>query len=292
MADKGRAAEATMNGDTEVRRLDLADLAAVREFAGFLTHPVDVLINNAGISVPPLTRTADGFESQSGTNHLGHFALTNLLLPQVLDRVVTVGSPVHLIGRPDFTDLNWHRRHYRAYGAYAQSKLANHLSAHELQRRLTAAGSPVISVVTHPGIATTNLMDVEGHRSRRRLDKFFIQSVAQSAEAGALPILHAATADIPGDSYIGPSRMRRMRGLPHPASVRPRPAACRTRDACGRSRRGSPAPVSRSGAARRARAHDDDPVQHAPTTQAMRCVVSGRPHSGAQPQPQRPGPLS
>lgn len=214
---KGRAAAAAMNGDTEVRRLDLADLTSVRAFAESLTDPIDVLINNAGISVPPLTRTADGFESQFGTNHLGHFALTNLLLPQVRDRVVTVGSLVHLIGRIDFTDLNWHRRTYRPYGAYGQSKLANHLSAHELQRRLTAAGSPVISVVAHPGIATTNLMNVEGQGFRRRLEKSLIQSVAQSAEAGAMPILFAATADISDDSYIGPSRMMGMRGAPAPA---------------------------------------------------------------------------
>jgi NAD(P)-dependent dehydrogenase (short-subunit alcohol dehydrogenase family) len=108
--EKGHSAAAAMDGDTEVRRLDLADLSSVRAFAESFTEPIDVLINNAGISIPPLERTADGFESQFGTNHLGHFALTNLLLPQVRGRVVTVGSLVHLIGRIDFTDLNWHRR--------------------------------------------------------------------------------------------------------------------------------------------------------------------------------------
>lgn len=215
--DKGLAAAATMTGSTEVRRLDLADLSSVREFAGSFTEPVDVLINNAGISVPPLTRTVDGFESQLGTNHLGHFALTNLLLPQVSGRIVTVGSLVHLIGRIDFTDLNWNHRKYRPYGAYGQSKLANHLSAHELQRRLTAAGSTVTSVVAHPGIATTNLMNVEGRGLRHRIEKLLVQSVAHAAEAGALPSLYAATADIAGDSYIGPSRMMGMRGAPAPA---------------------------------------------------------------------------
>ncbi|MCP2285515.1 Short-chain dehydrogenase [Promicromonospora umidemergens] len=215
--DKGLAAAATMAGSLEVRRLDLADLSSVREFAGSFTEPIDVLINNAGISIPPLTRTVDGFESQLGTNHLGHFALTNLLLPQVSGRIVTVGSLVHLVGRIDFADLNWTDRKYRPYGAYGQSKLANHLSAHELQRRLTAAGSSVISVVAHPGIATTNLMDVEGRGLRHRIEKFFVQSVAHAAEAGALPSLYAATADVAGDSYIGPSRMMGMRGAPAPA---------------------------------------------------------------------------
>jgi NAD(P)-dependent dehydrogenase (short-subunit alcohol dehydrogenase family) len=215
--DKGLAAAATMAGSIEVRRLDLADLSSVREFAGSFTEPIDVLINNAGISIPPLSRTVDGFESQLGTNHLGHFALTNLLLPQVSGRIVTVGSLAHLIGRIDFDDLNWNDRKYRPYGAYGQSKLANHLSAHELQRRLTAAGSSVISVVAHPGIATTDLMNVEGRGLRHRIEKFFVQSVAHTAEAGALPSLYAATADVAGDSYIGPSRMLGMRGAPAPA---------------------------------------------------------------------------
>lgn len=212
--EKGRVAAAAMGGDTEVRRLDLADLSSIRAFAEGLTDPIDVLINNAGISIPPLERTVDGFESQFGTNHLGHFALTNLLLLQVRDRVVTVGSLAHLIGKIDFTDLNWRTRKYRPYAAYGQSKLANHLSALELQRRLTALGSPVRSVVAHPGIATTNLMNVEGKGLRHRVEKFFIQSFAHSAEAGALPSLYAATADIPGDSYVGPSRLMGMRGSP------------------------------------------------------------------------------
>ncbi|WP_235346045.1 SDR family NAD(P)-dependent oxidoreductase [Brevibacterium sp. UCMA 11754] len=183
-----------------MRRLDLADLSSVRGFAERFTDPIDVLINNAGISIPPLVRAVDGFESQFGTNHLGHFGLTNLLLPQVRDRIVTVGSLAHLTGKIDFTDLNWRTRNYKPYAAYGQSKLANHLSAHELQRQLTARGSPVKSVAAHPGIATTNLMNAEGQSLRHRFEKLFIQSFAHSAEAGALPILYAATADIPGDS--------------------------------------------------------------------------------------------
>ncbi|RCV52902.1 oxidoreductase [Marinitenerispora sediminis] len=215
--EKGHAAAATMDGDTEVRRLDLADLSSVRAFAESLTEPIDVLINNAGISIPPLERTADGFESQFGTNHLGHFALTNLLLPQVRDRVVIIGSLAHLIGRIDFTDLNWHRRRYRPYPAYGQSKLANHLTAHELQRRLSSVGSSVISVVAHPGIATTNLMNVEGRGLRYRIERSVIHTIAQPAEAGALPSIYAAVAEIPGGSSIGPSRLMGLRGAPAPA---------------------------------------------------------------------------
>lgn len=223
--EKGRAAAITMDGSVRVRRLDLADLSSVHAFAESFPEPIDVLINNAGISIPPLRRTVDGFESQFGTNHLGHFALTNLLLPQVRHRVVTVGSLVHLIGRVDLTDLNWQRRQYRPYGAYGQSKLANHLFAHELHRRLTEVGSPVISVVAHPGIASTNLMNVERAGLRQRLEKALVQLIAQPAEAGALPTLYAATADVPSDSYIGPRHLMGLRGAPAPAQ-----RAAKTRD--------------------------------------------------------------
>lgn len=122
---KGRDAAAGMTGHVEVRRLDLADLSSIRAFAEDFTGPVDVLVNNAGVMIPPHTRTADGFELQLGTNHLGHFALTALLLPRVRQRVVTVSSSAHKLGSIDFDDLNWERRPYRAMAAYAQSKLAN-----------------------------------------------------------------------------------------------------------------------------------------------------------------------
>jgi NAD(P)-dependent dehydrogenase (short-subunit alcohol dehydrogenase family) len=201
--DKGAEAAATMTGEVEVRRLDLADLASVREFAAEFTEPVDVLINNAGVMVPPLTRTADGFELQFGTNHLGHFALTNLLLPQIRQRVVTVSSNGHRAGEIDFDDLNWERRPYRAMGAYAQSKLANLLFTSELQRRLTQAGSPVIATAAHPGLAATNLMRPQG-RPLARLAELALTPLAQSDDAGALPTLYAAVRDVPGDSYAGP----------------------------------------------------------------------------------------
>ncbi|MBT3161351.1 SDR family NAD(P)-dependent oxidoreductase [Streptomyces sp. CHA1] len=213
--EKGEAAAATMAGPVQVRALDLADLSSVRAFAGETSGPVDLLVNNAGLSLGPLSRTADGFELQFGTNHLGHFALTNLLLPRIRGRVVTVASLGHRIGSLDFTDLQWERKPYRPNAAYAQSKLANLLFAAELQRRLTRAGSPVISTAAHPGISSTNLMRAERKPSfGLRFEKFLVGLVAQSAEEGALPTLYAATADLPGDSYAGPDRLWGMRGAP------------------------------------------------------------------------------
>ncbi|USX52541.1 oxidoreductase [Lentzea sp. HUAS12] len=211
--DKGAEAAATMTGEVEVRRLDLADLASVRSFAEELTEPVDVLVNNAGVMVPPLTRTADGFELQFGTNHLGHFALTNLLLPRIRERVVTVSSTGHRAGEIDFDDLNWERRSYRPMAAYAQSKLANLLFTSELQRRLARAGSPVIAMAAHPGLAATNLMRPEGRPLARIVEKA-VAPFAQSDDAGALPTLFAATQDVPGDSYAGPGGFLEGRGAP------------------------------------------------------------------------------
>ena len=147
--EKGEAVARELRGSTEVRRLDVADLASVRSFAEE-TGPVDVLINNAGVMAVPFARTTDGFESQLATNHLGHFALTNLLLPKLTDRVVVVGSAAHKSGHIDLDDLNWERRPYRAYPAYAQSKLANLLFLAELQRRLTAHGSTLRATAAHP----------------------------------------------------------------------------------------------------------------------------------------------
>lgn len=153
---KGDEAAATMAGDVEVRKLDLQDLASVRAFADTVDS-VDVLVNNAGIMAVPYAQTADGFESQIGTNHLGHFALTNLLLPRITDRVVTVSSQMHVLGRINLKDLNWKSRPYFAWPAYGQSKLANLLFTKELQRRLDAAGSSVKAHSAHPGYSATNL---------------------------------------------------------------------------------------------------------------------------------------
>ncbi|MEU4746904.1 oxidoreductase, partial [Actinosynnema sp. NPDC023658] len=214
--DKGREAAAAMTGHVEVRRLDLADLASVRAFAADLTGPVDVLVNNAGIMIPPLSRTADGFESQFGTNHLGHFALTNLLLPRIRQRVVTVSSNAHRVGSIDFDDLQWERKPYRAMRAYAQSKLANLLFTSELQRRLDEVGSPVVATAAHPGMAATNLLKPDGGRVRRLVQEKVTGLLAQSDDDGALPTLYAAVADVPGDSYVGPGGVLHSRGAPKP----------------------------------------------------------------------------
>jgi NAD(P)-dependent dehydrogenase (short-subunit alcohol dehydrogenase family) len=210
--DRGEQAAATMPGETEVRRLDLASLASVRQFAAAWDGPIDLLINNAGVMAPPLTRTAEGFELQFGTNHLGHFALTNLLLEHVTGRVVTVSSTGHRMGSIDLDDLNWERKPYKAWRAYGQSKLANLLFTSELQRRLIAAGSAVLATAAHPGYAATNL---QFHSQRRALDLIGAignRLVAQDERGGALPTLYAATADIPGDSFAGPGGFMEQRG--------------------------------------------------------------------------------
>jgi NAD(P)-dependent dehydrogenase (short-subunit alcohol dehydrogenase family) len=212
--EKGERAAATIDGDTEVRELDLTDLASVRAFAGGWTGDIDVLVNNAGVMAVPEGRTKDGFELQIGTNHLGHFALTNLLLPHVTDRVVTIASGAHRMGRIDLDDLNWERRRYDRWRAYGQSKLANLLFTSELQRRLAASGSEVRAVAAHPGWSATNL---QGH-TQNRLQSAFMwignRVLAQSDTAGAQPTVYAATEDIPGDSYVGPNGVQEMRGTP------------------------------------------------------------------------------
>jgi NAD(P)-dependent dehydrogenase (short-subunit alcohol dehydrogenase family) len=211
---KGRAAAAAMPGETEVRQLDLASLASVREFVAAWDGELDLLINNAGVMAPPLGRTADGFELQFGTNHLGHFALTNLLLEHITGRVVTVASGAHRMGSIDFDDLNWERKSYSAWRAYGQSKLANLLFTAELQRRLEAAGSPVLATAAHPGYAATNL---QFHSGRRALDLLSVvgnRLIAQDEDAGALPTLYAAVADVPGGSFAGPDGLMEMRGKP------------------------------------------------------------------------------
>jgi len=212
--ERGVRAAESIEGDVTVRQLDLADLASVRAFADGWTGDLDVLVNNAGIMMVPAGRTADGFELQFGTNHLGHFALTNLLLPHVTDRVVTVSSGLHRSGVIDLDDLNWQRRAYNATGAYGQSKLANLLFTLELQRRLTAAGSPVRALAVHPGYSATNLQGRTGNRIADGGMRLANVVIAQSDARGALPTLAAATRDLPGGSYLGPDGFREMRGYP------------------------------------------------------------------------------
>jgi NAD(P)-dependent dehydrogenase (short-subunit alcohol dehydrogenase family) len=200
---KGKAAARDMKGRVEVRSLDLQDLASVRRFADGV-DTVDVLVNNAGIMAVPRAVTADGFESQIGTNHLGHFALTNLLLPKVTDRVVTVSSLMHWMGYISLRDLNWTSRPYSAWVAYGQSKLANLMFTSELQRRLEAAGSGLRAVAAHPGYSHTNL---QGHSGRKLGDALmsFGNRLATDADFGARQTLYAIAQDVPGNSFIGPA---------------------------------------------------------------------------------------
>ena len=211
---KGEAAAATVTGSSEVRRLDLTDLASVRAFAADWDRDLDVLINNAGIMATPEGRTTDGFELQIGTNHLGHFALTNLLLPRIGDRVVTLSSGAHRMGAIRLDDLNWERGDYKPWPAYGQSKLANLLFTLELQRRLDAAGSRVRALAAHPGYTATNLQSHTQSRLQDGAMAILNKVVAMSDDQGALPTLYAATQDLPGASYVGPDGFQEMRGYP------------------------------------------------------------------------------
>ena len=208
---RGQALAADIPGDIEVRRLDLADLASVRRFAEDWQGDLDVLLNNAGIMMVPEGRTADGFERQLGTNHLGHFALTNLLLPHVRDRVVTVASQAHRRGTVDLEDLNWETRPYSRAGAYGQSKLANLLFTLELQRRLTDGR---LALSAHPGWAATNLQSHSGNPVAGALMKVGNLLLAQSASSGVLPILYAVSQDLAPADYVGPDGIYEMRGAP------------------------------------------------------------------------------
>ncbi|MEV4036328.1 oxidoreductase [Streptomyces umbrinus] len=216
--DRGEAAAATVTGTRgplDVRRLDLADLASVREFAASWQGDLDLLINNAGVGGAAEGRTSDGFETHFGTNHLGHFALTNLLLPHITDRLVTVASNTHKFSGNGmhFDNLNL-TGEYAPMRAYSQSKLANLLFTLELQRRLGAVGSPVRALAAHPGWAATNLASHDTVLLRRIGIQLGNRFIAQDSEAGALPTLYAAVQDLPGASYVGPDGMGEHRGAP------------------------------------------------------------------------------
>lgn len=211
---KGERAAATMPPNTEVRRLDVADLSSVRTFAAGWTRPFHGLVNNAGIMGAPEGRTVDGFELHIGTNHLGPFLLTSLMLPHVTDRVVTLTSQLGRLGRVRLDDLNRERRAYSDVQAYCDSRLANLQFALELQRRLDAAGSAVRSVAAHPGTAATSLAaNVDGLAGLIAARTAWLFN---DADKGALPILYAATMDIPGGSLIGPNGFQHLRGYPAP----------------------------------------------------------------------------
>lgn len=238
-AARGRAAEVALRGevpgaDVEFMALDLADLASVGEFAAAYGRrrngTLDLLVNNAGVMALPYGRTADGFETQFGVNHLGHFALTGLLLPRLLDappgaRIVNLSSGFHVFGDVDHEDLGG-ERNYRRWIAYGRSKSANLLFTHELARRLAAAGSGIVAAAAHPGYSSTNLHVAAAPQAGTTLTSRLAVAanglgiiigngvIAQSAASGALPTLYAATA--PGvrpDEFIGPRFS--IRGAPH-----------------------------------------------------------------------------
>ena len=229
----GRAADRIRAGapDASVTtlRLDLASLASVRQAADELraAHPhIDLLVNNAGLMFPPYGLTQDGFELQIGTNHLGHFALTGLVLDRLLttpgSRVVTVSSGAHRMGAIDLDDLQFERRRYRPTTAYGQSKLANLLFTYELQRRLTAARASTIAVAAHPGASRTELTRTMAGWMRAAADVF-----NQDVEMGALPTLRAAVDPAAtGGEYYGPGGWFELRG--HPRRVG---SSARSRDA-------------------------------------------------------------
>ena len=218
----GAEAARAMGGDVEVRELDLASLDSVRAFAAKLAddHPaIDVLVNNAGVVLlGPRRTTADGFELQLGTNMLGHFALTGLLLGQLAAakeaRVVSLSSITHKNAHLDFDDLMFERG-YRAAPAYGRSKLATTVFGVELDRRLRAAGSPIVSVLAHPGLTRTNLTPrAWEHRGRfGRLVAWSGLLLTQSVEQGTLPQLRAATEpEVRGGQFFGPARLWETRG--------------------------------------------------------------------------------
>jgi NAD(P)-dependent dehydrogenase (short-subunit alcohol dehydrogenase family) len=229
--ERARAAAARIAVSTEagleIVELDLASLSSVRHAAERLreAHPsIDLLINNAGVMDVPYGNTEDGFESHLGINHLGHFALTGLLLPQLTEgsRIVSISSVVHRRGQIDFDDLRYTRA-YTPAAAYARSKLANLLFSFELNRRLTAAGSPVTALAAHPGLSRTELYRYEKPVTRLAA-RLLGPVVMQSAAAGALPTLRAATDPAAaGGTYYGPSGKNQYKG--HPVLVEPAPAA-------------------------------------------------------------------
>ncbi|MDW4907380.1 oxidoreductase [Streptomyces sp. ADMS] len=218
----GRLLGEVPDGIAEFWRLDLGDLSSVREFVAELPYErIDLLVNNAGVMALPYGTTVDGFETQFGVNHLGHFALTGLLFPALTGtpgaRIVNLSSGTHAFANIDIDDLN-SERNYRRWIAYGRSKTANLLFTHELARRLAAAGSDLVAAAAHPGYAATNLQTaaprMQGHRGAERFMEIGNRYFAQSADAGALPTLYAATA--PGvrpDAFIGP-RVLGWRGSP------------------------------------------------------------------------------
>jgi NAD(P)-dependent dehydrogenase (short-subunit alcohol dehydrogenase family) len=210
------APKATLHGV----RVDLADLASVRTGAAQAAEigPIDVLINNAGVMALPYQRTVDGFEMQFGTNHLGPFLLTGLLLPQVAasghGRIVAVASQAHRFAlRPPLGDPRVQHGRYSKWRAYAGSKLANLVFTYELDRRLQRAGLPVSALAAHPGYSATELVSKTGGLGGSIMTAA-TRVLGQHAALGSLPTLMAATADLPGSTYVGPEGLGQLAGLP------------------------------------------------------------------------------
>lgn len=219
--ERGQAAAEQVPGYDKgrivVRRLDVADLDSVVAFADDIAaagESYDVLINNAGVLGVPYAVTADGVETHFATNHLGHFALTNLLLPLLRDRVVVVGSRNHRGGHLDLDDLAWERRPYGRFAAYNASKLANLLFLAELDRRLRAVGSPLRAVGAHPGATATHITAGTGNKVVSAIGAFGQRLTSMPGWRGALPTVYAATMDVPGNTYVGPHGRWEMHGWP------------------------------------------------------------------------------
>lgn len=219
--DKAEAAARTIPGHDKgrvvVRRIDLADLDSVRSFAAGLEGPVDVLINNAGVLGVPHRVTAAGVEEHFAANYLGHFLLTQLLLPRITDRVVVTGSREHRRGVLDLDDLAWERRPYQVFAAYAASKLACLLFLAELDRRLRAESSAVRAVGAHPGATASAITGSTGNPVVTAIAEWGHNLVGMPTWRGALNTVYAATMDVPGGSYTGPHGRTELYGWPAPA---------------------------------------------------------------------------
>lgn len=213
---EGESAAAEIGGSTEVHEFDLTRLDAVRAFAADYTGPIDVLLDNAGLMSRTREVTADGFELHLGVNVLGPFLLTELLLPQIRERVVITASMAHTAGRIDFTDPHFRRRRYSMAAAYAQSKLGCMLWGLDLQNRLRAAGSVVGVQLAHPGFAATSILDPTPFPPVNRVLNRIGRGIIPTASDGARPLLYAATEPLPPASYIGPSGFRQIAWSPGP----------------------------------------------------------------------------
>lgn len=213
----GKQRAAQMGGSTAVEKLDLADLSSVRAFADRIEAPVDILINNAGALTDRRTETVDGFEMTLGTNLLGPFALTNLLLPKVRSQIINVGSDAHRSATLHLDDLHLRRHKWTRLGAYAQSKLAVMLWGLELDRRLRAAGSPIVTRLTHPGWVASNLSnlgDAPLKAVAHKAVKVVADRLANDIDEGAAPTLYCISEPIPPGSYVGVSGRFGLRGGP------------------------------------------------------------------------------